>query len=250
MNPEEGDLRPQLLDRFALAVDVAGMPDPAERAEVVRRRIAYEADPAAFARHWQAAEDALRARIKAARAALPSVQVDDRLLDLIARICTEFEVDGLRADIVIYKAAPHWPRTKAERQLPPTTCAAPPSWPWPIAGGASRSISPDSIASGWSSLSRPRTIHPRLRATMVSQHRSSIRGRRPTADHATTGPRPTRADPSLRTMSQAQAPARDGPLGRHVRSAAHQLPSPAPGRLGQLLAARRTSAAEVARRFA
>ena len=105
MNPEEGDLRPQLLDRFALAVDVAGMPDPSERAEVVRRRVAYEADPYAFAQRWQAADDVERARIAAARACLPSVRLADHLLDLIARICVEFEVDGLRADVVMYKTA-------------------------------------------------------------------------------------------------------------------------------------------------
>jgi magnesium chelatase subunit D len=105
MNPEEGELRPQLLDRFALAVDVAGMPAPVERAEVVRRRIAYEADPQAFGVRWHAAEEVQRAAIAAARELLPRVQVDDDLLDLIATICTSFEVDGLRADIVIYKAA-------------------------------------------------------------------------------------------------------------------------------------------------
>jgi magnesium chelatase subunit D len=105
MNPEEGDLRPQLLDRFALAVDVAGMPDPSERAEVVRRRVAYESDPVAFAGRWQAEEEAERAHIAAARACLPSVRMPDHLLDLIARICVEFEVDGLRADVVMYKTA-------------------------------------------------------------------------------------------------------------------------------------------------
>jgi magnesium chelatase subunit D len=105
MNPEEGDLRPQLLDRFALAVDVAGMPEPTERAEVVRRRVAYEADPHAFAECWRAEEDAERARIAAARACLPGVRLADHLLDLIARICVEFDVDGLRADVVMYKTA-------------------------------------------------------------------------------------------------------------------------------------------------
>jgi magnesium chelatase subunit D len=105
MNPEEGDLRPQLLDRFALAVDVAGMPDPSERAEVVRRRVAFEADPSGFARRWQPEEDAQRARIAAARQQLASVRLPDHLLELIARICVDFEVDGLRADVVIYKSA-------------------------------------------------------------------------------------------------------------------------------------------------
>ena len=105
MNPEEGELRPQLLDRFALAVDVAGMSDPAERAEVVRRRIAYESDPRAFSERWAADENEARARIAAARQRLPDVVLDDALLELIARICIEFGVDGLRADLVMYRTA-------------------------------------------------------------------------------------------------------------------------------------------------
>jgi len=105
MNPEEGDLRPQLLDRFALAVEVEGLPDPAERAEVVRRRIAFEADPAAFAARWAEAEAAERERLRRARALLPRVRLEDALLELIARLCAAFQVDGLRADIVMYKAA-------------------------------------------------------------------------------------------------------------------------------------------------
>lgn len=105
MNPEEGELRPQLLDRFGLAVDVAGMPEPSERAEVVRRRIAYESDPVAFSAAWAEEEVQEQARIQAARDRLPDVVVDDQLLDLIANICIEFAVDGLRADLVIYKAS-------------------------------------------------------------------------------------------------------------------------------------------------
>lgn len=105
MNPEEGDLRPQLLDRFALMVDVAGLPEPAERAEVVRRRIAFDRGPAAFAASWSAAEAAERARLQRARLLLEVVTMSDSLLDLITRICAAFEVDGLRADIVMYRAA-------------------------------------------------------------------------------------------------------------------------------------------------
>jgi magnesium chelatase subunit D len=105
MNPEEGDLRPQLLDRFGLAVDVDGTPGIAERAEVVRRRIAFERDPSAFELAWTADESSVAARIRAARALLASVHVPDNILGLIARICTAFEVDGLRADIVTYKTA-------------------------------------------------------------------------------------------------------------------------------------------------
>src|SRR5689334_12271764 len=105
MNPEEGDLRPQLLDRFALAVEVAGIDDRGARAEVVRRRIAFEDDPIGFVERWAAEEAAERERILTARDLLPSVVVDDRMLDLITHLCTDFQVDGLRGDIVMYKTA-------------------------------------------------------------------------------------------------------------------------------------------------
>jgi magnesium chelatase subunit D len=105
MNPEEGDLRPQLLDRFALAVDVESMPDIEQRAEVVRRRIAFERDAETFMAAWSEAESSQAAGIRAARELLSGVVVPDSILDLIARICTAFEVDGLRADIVTYKTA-------------------------------------------------------------------------------------------------------------------------------------------------
>ncbi len=105
MNPEEGELRPQLLDRFGLAVDVAGLADPRDRAEVVRRRIAHEADPAAFAARWAVEEAELSARLARARGLLARVVLGDDLLDLIARLCLDVGVDGLRADLTIYKAA-------------------------------------------------------------------------------------------------------------------------------------------------
>jgi magnesium chelatase subunit D len=105
MNPEEGDLRPQLLDRFALAVQVEGLREPGDRAEVVRRRIAFEADSKAFAARWHTMEEEKRDCIVAARALLPCVQLGDSELDLITRICAAFEVDGLRGDIVMYKTA-------------------------------------------------------------------------------------------------------------------------------------------------
>src|SRR5215212_2797337 len=105
MNPEEGDLRPQLLDRFALAVEVQGLNDRSERGEVVRRRIAFENDPVLFMDRWSAAEEQERQRILAARETLPSVLLSDQMLDLITHLCTDFQVDGLRADIVMYKTA-------------------------------------------------------------------------------------------------------------------------------------------------
>ncbi|MER6914929.1 putative cobaltochelatase [Streptomyces sp. NPDC000594] len=105
MNPEEGELRPQLLDRFGLTVEVAASREPSERVEVVRRRIAYEDDPVSFAARWAGAEEALRERITAARALLPSVVLGDGALRQIASTCAAFEVDGMRADIVMARTA-------------------------------------------------------------------------------------------------------------------------------------------------
>ncbi|MEU9853170.1 putative cobaltochelatase [Streptomyces sp. NPDC047974] len=105
MNPEEGELRPQLLDRFGLTVEVAASRDPQERVEVVRRRLAFEDDPAAFAERWAGEEAALRQRIVAARELLPKVSLGDAVLLQIAATCAAFEVDGMRADIVMARTA-------------------------------------------------------------------------------------------------------------------------------------------------
>ncbi|MEU2433097.1 putative cobaltochelatase [Streptomyces sp. NPDC007861] len=105
MNPEEGELRPQLLDRFGLTVEVAASREPEQRVEVVRRRLAYDDDPAAFAARWAGDEAALRERIVAARALLPQVVLGDAALCQIAATCAAFEVDGMRADIVMARTA-------------------------------------------------------------------------------------------------------------------------------------------------
>ncbi|MFH9067001.1 putative cobaltochelatase [Streptomyces coeruleorubidus] len=105
MNPEEGELRPQLLDRFGLTVEVAASREPEQRVEVVRRRLAYDADPAGFAARWADEEAAVRARIVAARELLPSVRLGDGALRQIAATCAAFEVDGMRADIVMARTA-------------------------------------------------------------------------------------------------------------------------------------------------
>ncbi|MDJ0461817.1 putative cobaltochelatase [Streptomyces sp. H27-C3] len=105
MNPEEGELRPQLLDRFGLTVEVAASRETDQRVEVVRRRLAYEDDPAGFAAKWAHEESALRARIVAARALLPEVRLGDGALRQIAATCAAFEVDGMRADIVMARTA-------------------------------------------------------------------------------------------------------------------------------------------------
>ena len=105
MNPEEGELRPQLLDRFGLTVEVAATRDPAERADVVRRRLAYEADPDAFAAQYADSDADLAAHIAAARERLARVVLGDRALREVTTVCAAFDVDGLRADLVTAKAA-------------------------------------------------------------------------------------------------------------------------------------------------
>ncbi|GAA2807723.1 putative cobaltochelatase [Streptomyces showdoensis] len=105
MNPEEGELRPQLLDRFGLTVEVAASRVPEQRVEVVRRRLAFEDDPSGFAARWAGEEAALRERIVAARELLPRVTLGDAVLLQIAATCAAFEVDGMRADIVMARTA-------------------------------------------------------------------------------------------------------------------------------------------------
>lgn len=105
MNPEEGQLRAQFLDRFGLMVHVEAPADIAERTEVVRRRIAFENDPAAFAQRWELTQERLQQQLIKAKQLLPSVQLNDDLLTLISELATTFNVRSLRADIVMYKTA-------------------------------------------------------------------------------------------------------------------------------------------------
>ena len=105
MNPEEGELRPQLLDRFGLTVEVAAPREPALRAEVVRRRMAYDADPVAFTARYRDSDRALTERFESARERLAKVRLTDPALLKIAEVCAAFEVDGLRADIVTARTA-------------------------------------------------------------------------------------------------------------------------------------------------
>ncbi|MEX0429115.1 VWA domain-containing protein [Nocardioides sp. DS6] len=105
MNPEEGELRPQLLDRFGLAVEVAAPREPELRAEVVRRRLAFDAEPERFVASYEDRERRLRARIVEAQALVGHVQLTDAALLRIAEVCAAFDVDGLRADIVTARTA-------------------------------------------------------------------------------------------------------------------------------------------------
>jgi magnesium chelatase subunit D len=105
MNPEEGELRPQLLDRFALSVEVKGIPYREDRAEIIRRRIAFENNPSSFTKDHIDNQEKMRQKITSATILLPKVTLSSDLLDLITQICTDFAVDGHRADIVMYKTA-------------------------------------------------------------------------------------------------------------------------------------------------
>ncbi|MBJ7384254.1 MAG: magnesium chelatase subunit D family protein [Mycolicibacterium sp.] len=105
MNPEEGELRPQLLDRFGLTVDVRASREVDVRVEVIRRRMDFEADPHGFADRYTGADAELSARIAAARAAVPSVVLPDSELRRIAALCAAFDVDGMRADLVVARTA-------------------------------------------------------------------------------------------------------------------------------------------------
>ena len=105
MNPEEGELRPQLLDRFGLTVEVKAPRDPSTRVEVVRRRLAYDADPDAFATRFADDEAGLTDRIQVAQKLVEQVGLSDWALLKIAEVCAAFEVDGMRADIVTARAA-------------------------------------------------------------------------------------------------------------------------------------------------
>ena len=104
-NPEEGDLRPQLLDRFGLAVEVSTPATLAERVEVLRRRDAFDTDPDGFLARWAPAERDLGGRIVAARARLGAIATPDALLELAARLCLSLGTDGLRGELTLLRAA-------------------------------------------------------------------------------------------------------------------------------------------------
>ena len=104
-NPEEGELRPQLLDRFGLAVEVRTPTDLAERVEVVRRRDRFDRDPAGFVADWAGKEAEVRDRILTARAALAAVTMPDLILELAARLCLALGTDGLRGELTLMRAA-------------------------------------------------------------------------------------------------------------------------------------------------
>jgi magnesium chelatase subunit I len=104
-NPEEGELRPQMLDRFGLAVDVKTPQDVATRVEVVKRRDAFERDPESFLKRWSGEEKKLRAKITDARARLRDIATPDAALEQAARLCLTLGTDGLRGELTLVRAA-------------------------------------------------------------------------------------------------------------------------------------------------
>ena len=105
MNPEEGELRPQLLDRFGLCVEVRGLDSQGHRVEIIQRRLAFERNPEGFVAGWSERERALGERIVAAAGRLGSVVLDEASLDKAVEICLALEVDGHRGDLTIIKSA-------------------------------------------------------------------------------------------------------------------------------------------------
>ncbi len=105
MNPEEGDLRPQLLDRFGLCVSVVSLRDKKQRIEILKRKAAFDADPESFYAAWEDEQQKLAAKIVAARQSVASIPVDGAVLEKIVTITSALSLDGHRADIVIMKTS-------------------------------------------------------------------------------------------------------------------------------------------------
>jgi Mg-chelatase subunit ChlI len=105
MNPEEGNLRPQLLDRFGLSVHISTPTNKTLRMEIVQRRVAFDTDPAAFVKRFKNEEELLSAKIIAAKTMLASVKILPDLYEVVTELCIQHQVEGMRADILLMKAA-------------------------------------------------------------------------------------------------------------------------------------------------
>ena len=116
-NPEEGELRPQLLDRFGLAVDVRTPTDIPTRVEVIKRRDAYERQPEAFGARWRPEDQKIRQRLEAARKLLPEVAVPEAILVKVAELCMKLGTDGLRGELTLLRAARAWTALEGRRSV-------------------------------------------------------------------------------------------------------------------------------------
>jgi magnesium chelatase subunit D len=162
MNPEEGELRPQLLDRFGLAVDVAASTDPDERAEAVTRRLDFDRNPVAFLERWSGSDVAMRGRLAAAATG----SVAPELVRTISALCASVGAEGLRADLVICRAAAAhagW-QQRAEATIDDVRRVA----PLALAHRRRRSpfedpgIAPEEIDQALSETPEQRTSHPQV----------------------------------------------------------------------------------------
>ncbi len=169
MNPEEGELRPQLLDRFGLTVDVQASRDVAVRSEVIRQRLAYEADPSGFAARYAEQDRELAVRIAAARARVGQVELPDAELTRIAALCAAFDVDGMRADLVVARTASRTPPGVARRALRRKTSGWLPSWLCRTVAAVTRSTT-----RAWIRISSTRRWPPARRPARIPS-RSPIR---------------------------------------------------------------------------
>ncbi len=116
-NPEEGELRPQLLDRFGLSVDVRTPTDIPTRVEVIRRRDAYEREPDAFCRQWHPQDLMVRDQIDSARTRLNQLAVGDEVLEKAAALCLHLGTDGLRGELTLLRAARAWAALQERHQV-------------------------------------------------------------------------------------------------------------------------------------
>lgn len=119
MNPEEGELRPQLLDRFGLVVDVEGEKELSQRVEILRRCLAYEQNPQAMMQEWESQEQALKTKLIQARNRYHEVMIPDHLYELCSRITLEMDVDGHRADLAMIRAAKAMAAWQAQKIVQP-----------------------------------------------------------------------------------------------------------------------------------
>jgi len=103
-NPEEGELRPQLLDRFGLAVEVKTPQEPKARVEIIKRRDEFERNQAKFMEIWEKEDDIIRAQIQAGKKKLPNVKVDDAMLEKVTQLCSHLGTDGLRGELTLLRA--------------------------------------------------------------------------------------------------------------------------------------------------
>jgi magnesium chelatase subunit I len=104
-NPEEGELRPQLLDRFGLCLEISTPTDLATRTEIIKRRLAFDRDASAFAREYAAREAEWRARLESARSRLRELEIPEHVIERAASLCQSLETDGLRGELTLLRAA-------------------------------------------------------------------------------------------------------------------------------------------------